>query len=610
VTNLETNFGRRMAWLRLSDRILAGELYWPLPLLALGVLGIFKPGLALPALVLALVPWPARWVAWGRPSAPAFLACPLGLLALGAGLGLVVAYDRALSWPMLLTLLGSLALFFAIVNWHGSPEHLAGGLVLAAGLAALYFVGQYSHFDYHEGVGRVASVGRITGSLLPDLGFFQPPANAMAGFLEGTLLLALVLAWRARTWLRWGWGLAALLIAYALLISGSRGAWVGLAVAVGIGVWLLVPRRALRLALAGLAVAGGLLIVPAGYLARHLLEAGSPVPVLSSALNTATSRFELYRNSLNLLADYPLTGIGLGDTFTMVYSRYQLLIPVPYLSYAHNLFLAVALGLGLLGLAGLVWLLISFYRFVIRVERAALEPEQVPIFRAAWLGASVTFVHGLVDSPQFSHSRWTMPLLFALLGLSILIGRPALSPLSRPARPRAWRWATGGTLVLGLIVAGLVIPSPLAAAWQANLGALVQTRAELNPGLDVPARQEGLARAAAHFQRALSLDPAQPTANRRLGMIALDRADFPAAAAYLERAYAREPANQATLKALGYAYMWTGRLDAAERLFRQVDFASQLRNELDYYRWSWSRQGQDDLASYADDMARRLDRVY
>jgi hypothetical protein len=602
--NIQPNPGRRQPLLHLADRILAGELFWPLPLLALGVLGILNPVLVVPALVVALVPWPARWFAWGRLSSPAFLARPLGLLAIGAGVGLLVAYDRALSWPMLLTVLGSLALFFAIVNSHASPQRLAGGLVLAAGLMALYFVGQYTHFDYQEGVGRVATVGRITGSLLPDLVVFRPHPNAMAGFLEGTLLLGLVLAWRARGWQRWTWGLAAVLIAYALLISGSRGAWVGLGVALGIWALLLIPGRALRLALGALAVAGGLLAV---YVALRLVQPGHQVLALSSALDTANSRYVLYRNSLNLLADYPLTGIGLGDTFTMVYSRYQLLIPVPYLTYAHNLFLSVALGLGLVGLVALVWLLIDFYRFVIRVERAALEPGQVSLFRAAWLGASVTFVHGLIDSPQFSHSRWTMPMLFALLGLSILIGRPALSSLSRPARSHAWRQAAGGALAFGLIVAALAFPSPLAGIWQANLGALDQTRADLNPGLDVPARESLLARAAAHFQRALNLDPAQPTANRRLGMMALDRADFNAAVAYLERAYAREPANQATLKALGYATMWTGQLDPAERLFRQVEFARQLRDELDYYRWWWSTQGRDDLSGYADDMARRLD---
>jgi hypothetical protein len=602
--NIQPNPGRRQALLHLADRILAGELFWPLPLLALGVLGILNPVLVVPAMVVALVPWPARRFAWGRLSVQVFLARPLGLLAIGAGVGLLVSYDRALSWPMLLTVLGSLALFFAIVNSHASPQRLAGGLVLAAGLMALYFVGQYSHFDYQEGVGRVATVGRITGSLLPDLVVFRPLPDAMAGFLEGTLLLGLVLAWRGRGWQRWAWGLAALLVAYALLISGSRGAWVGLAVAVGIWALLFIPSRALRLALAVLAAAGGLLAV---YLALRLVRPGSHVFALTSALDTASSRYVLYRNSLNLLADYPLTGIGLGDTFTMVYSRYQLLIPVSYLTYAHNLFLSVVLGLGLVGLVALVWLLIGFYRFVARVERTELESEQVSIFRAAWLGASVTFVHGLIDSPQFSHSRWTMPMLFALLGLSILIGRPALSSLNRPVRLRAWRWAAGGTLALGLIIAALALPSPLAGIWQANLGALVQTRADLNPGLDVPARESLLDRATAHFERALSFDPAQPTANRRLGMMALDRADFNAAVVYLERAYAREPANQATLKALGYATIWTGQLDLAERLFRQVEFASQLRDELDYYGWWWPTQGRNDLASYADDMARRLD---
>jgi len=504
---------------------------------------------------------------------------------------------------MLLTLLGSLGLFFAVVNSFDSPRRLGGGLVIVAGLMAFYFVGEYAHFDYQGEVGRLAGLGRLTGSLMPDLVVFTPHPNAVAGFLEGVLLMSLVLAWRARGAGRLGWGLAALLIAYGLLISGSRGSWVGLALAMGIWALLLVPSRALRLAVGAIWVVAGLLGVT--VIAR-LVAPEQQALALNSMLETAGSRLVLYRNSLHLLGDYPFTGIGLGDTFAMVYSRYQLLILVPFLTYSHNLFLSVALGQGLLGLAALAWLLVSFYSFVARVERAGLDARRLPLFRAAWLGATATFVHGLTDSPQFSGSRWTMPMLFALLGLAILTGRPALIQPGQEERRRNPRWVALAAVIVVAIAAGVVFRRPLAGTWYANLGAVYQTRADLAYDLDEVAREAARAQAMAHFERALRLDPTQPVANRRLGTMAMDRQDFAPAVTYLERAYPQETGNQATLKALGYGYLWVGQLDTAEERFRQVDFRSELVKELGYWGWWWGTQDREDLSHYALEMAQRL----
>ncbi len=593
----------RSPLLRLTDGVIALELIWPFPLMAVGVLGISDPLVAGVAVILALMPWPARLLVFGRPTRQAFVGGGLGLLVVGALVGMWATYDPALSWPMLLTLLGSVCFFFAIVNSPRSPWPVASGLVMAAGLVALYFVGQYAHFGYRWEMGRLARLGRMTGSLMPDLVFFVPHPNAVAGLLEGALLLNLALIWRARGGRRWAWGVVLVVIAYGLLVSESRGAWVGLAVVMGIGVLLLVPSRAFRLTLAAAGIAGSLL---ATYAAVRLVTPDRQIIFLSSALNTVGNRLLLYRNSLYLLGDYPFTGIGLGDTFAMVYSRYQLLISVPFLTYSHNLFLSVGLGQGALGLVALAWLLIGFYRFVVRVERAGLRVRSLLLFRAAWLGATATFIHGLIDSPQFSDSRWTMPMLFALLGLAVATGRPALIRLGQREIRRRRGWVALGMVVVALALAATVFRQPLVSAWYANLGAIYQTRADLSPDLDETARGATMARAVTYFERALSLDPSQPVANRRLGIMALDRGDFDAAIAYLERAYSQEPGNQVTLKALGYAYLWAGRLDPAEGLFRQLDARSELIGELKTWRWWWGTQGREDLSDYAEEMVRRL----
>jgi tetratricopeptide (TPR) repeat protein len=219
----------------------------------------------------------------------------------------------------------------------------------------------------------------------------------------------------------------------------------------------------------------------------------------------------------------------------------------------------------------------------------------------------------LIDSPQFSDSRWTMPMLFALLGLVVVVGRPALMRVGErvtggesEGKRQGWRWIVGAALSSVLLVTAVIFWRPLGGAWYANLGAVYQTRSELSPGLDEAAREAGMVRAVAYFERALSLNVSQPVANRRLGMMALDQRDFDAAVAYLEQAYLQEPGNQATLKLLGFAYLWTGQMDLAERLLRQLDVQSELVEELGNWRWWWGTQEREDLSAYADEMIGRL----
>ena len=93
----------------------------------------------------------------------------------------------------------------------------------------------------------------------------------------------------------------------------------------------------------------------------------------------------------------------------------------------------------------------------------------------------------------------------------------------------------------------LLLPSSLA-AFQANLGAVAQTRAELSRYTwpDVPI-QDALRRdptvnldpAVAYYLAALSRSPANATANRRLGQIELSRGQYDEARGHLQAAYAR-----------------------------------------------------------------------
>ncbi len=519
---------------------------------------------------------------------------PLLLLLLGALVGLGVAYDPALSRSLFAALLLSLLLYSLLARLPPSKGRaVAWGVLVVQGLAAWYFISQYAYLGYPAKIGIIHRLGQVTGRLAPNLVFFWPHPNAMATFLEGGIPLAVALALSSRRPLeRVGAVLVGASLGYALLLTASRGAWVALVVTAFLTAALWARRRLparvglpLALAVLGLALAGLVVL---------FLLGPDRVPGLRSALARAASRFTLYANSLHLLRDYPLTGIGLGETFPLIYSYDVLLLQVPFLNYAHNLFLAVWLNHGLLGLLGLLWLLVAFLSLLGRGIREGASP----LFWGASLGVVVLLLHGLTDAPQYVDGGWVMPPLYALLGLAVAAGprRPATAKAGR----RRLQMVLPGVLVLLLVI--LTWPF-LRATYELNRGAVQEIQADLAPNL-TEGEREGLRTAAAdHYQAALRAWPEQTMAHRRLGLLALEAGEFEAAVVHLERAWRGDPTHPANRKGLGYAYLWAGRLDEAEPLLRTVP---QVRQELETWAWWRAKQGQPRLADYARQMADRL----
>jgi lipopolysaccharide biosynthesis regulator YciM len=114
-----------------------------------------------------------------------------------------------------------------------------------------------------------------------------------------------------------------------------------------------------------------------------------------------------------------------------------------------------------------------------------------------------------------------------------------------------------------------------------------------------------LEQADAALRTALLSDPANRTANHRLGLIALLRRDFPSAAAFLEEAYRSAPNHRGVIKALGYCYAWLGEMEKARSFLSKIPEA---RTELDVYTWWWRTQGQPGLADRASTILSELNR--
>jgi hypothetical protein len=308
----------------------------------------------------------------------------------------------------------------------------------------------------------------------------------------------------------------------------------------------------------------------------------------------------LYQNSLFVASDYLFTGIGLGDTFPLIYSRYGLLIQVLQLTYAHNLLLSVWMGQGLPGLLVFAALVITFYLFVGKVLR--LRPRR--LFHAMWLAVTVNLIHGLFDSRQYVEALWLMPTLFGLIGLTAALGRLVVRGEKRPQNLRYIPWRLAAAVSVVLVVGVVAFNRELRAAWYTNRGALLETRTELNPAFSEAQRNTGYDEASEFYQRALGIDPIWSNANRRMGNLYVKTGRYAEAILPLEAALLHEPANGATIKGLGLAYTWSGRSADAARTFLLLPDPAGMNEELTQWGFYWgSEQDQPLLSAYAYETA-------
>jgi len=530
----------------------------------------------------------------------------IALFGVSAVLGSRASYDPALSQEALTAILLSIIVYFAIAYGarHIAIAWLIGGVsvLLGAGFA-IYFIGQFAYQNYPETPAFIQRIGNIT-TILPKLGDLYVHPNAAATFLETLLPVSVALCIGSRRWfLRIFWLMCSLLYLYAIFLTYSRGSWVALLVVGMISLYLLLvlrffPERKL------LVTAAASVIAILGILLFFILS--SRFPALANVLGTAESRLTLYQNSLYLASDYPYTGIGLGETFGMVYSRYALLIYVPFLTYSHNLPLAVWLGQGLPGLISFVGLLICFYAFAIRVIQFG-HPHGVInlLFYGALMGATATLLHGLTDARQYTESPWIMPSLFVAFGLTVATGSNANSSLHDKGMVEARSWIVPMGLFWGfvLLLVGVIFTTgqTMQAAWEANLGALLETRSDrtIMPALADAERAEMIAQAEQHYRAALAIDSSLPSANRRLGNLLVAQEDFADAIGFLDRAVIAEPDNAAAKKGLGLAYTWLGRTDDAAHQFSALADPVAMQEEL--FAWAQFREdsAQPLLSAYA-----------
>ena len=384
---------------------------WP-ALLAVA-LGIAFPALLPYSLLVLLLFWPLRWLAHGSLSVRTPVDFPILLLALLLPVTLWATARPDITHPQVYRLAVGVGTFYAIANWANSQFRLR---VLLIGVALLLSaLALLAPFGIEWGISKYNLIPISLYARFPLLLSDTINPNVMAGILVlimPVLIAALIFAWRELLPYPRVVAIVALVLgAVALLLTQSRGAW--LALLICIGLLLVLAWRWGWLIIAGLGLVSLAAII--------FLGPSSSVDVLMGGgqLQNIEGRLEVWSRALYMIEDFSLTGVGIGMYMHVADLLYPFFLFAPgQIEHAHNLFLQVAVDLGLPGL--IAWLAV-FLGLAYSAGRlfytARRDADRLYTALGAGLLASLLalLVHGLVDAVTWGMVRHA-PLVWGLWG--------------------------------------------------------------------------------------------------------------------------------------------------------------------------------------------------
>jgi O-antigen ligase len=221
---------------------------------------------------------------------------------------------------------------------------------------------------------------------------------------------------------RRGLGLSLMLVGgTALALTQSAGGlFIGVPVALAVVLILVLQRRAI-LPLAGLVLVGGI-----GGI--YLLRFPRFAQLLDFTSGTNFFRLRVWESAINVICDYPITGLGL-DQF-LYFFRGTYILPdawqEPDLSHPHNFLLDFWTRLGLAGVFVFAWLQVAFWGRVRLLYGIVRENKRHFAVLVGIVGAMANLLaHGLVDNSVFVND---LALLFVFLLAAVQVSTVAETP--------------------------------------------------------------------------------------------------------------------------------------------------------------------------------------
>lgn len=305
---------------------------------------------------------------------------------------------------------------------------------LLAGELATAVLGIRQLFGNTEELARWADPNSVATGTIRIYGTLENP-NLLGGFLLAVLPLALAALLRWQAPLRRLFAATALWLGLvALVLTYSRGAWMGMVASLGLMALLLALRQTRgwpplwRRLLPALLLLGGTAVLVVLVTQVEPLR----VRVLSLVAGREDSsnnfRINVWMAALQMVQDRPWLGIGPGNTaFNLIYPLYQQ--PKFNALSAYSIPLEIMVEAGIPGLLALLGLMVASVRTAMaqwRTDGAQALPALASLAMIAGLG-----VQGLTDTIFFRPEVQ----LIGWFALAVLAAADAVSPEPAPDQP-------------------------------------------------------------------------------------------------------------------------------------------------------------------------------
>jgi O-antigen ligase len=292
-----------------------------------------------------------------------------------------------------ISLVSSVLLVYLVVGVASTPRRLRVTMVSLV-LVAAAFGGLAVLEHYHVFILRAGNIrSHVT---------FKDP-NTFGGILGAAAALGIPLAaverrvWRAVV-LWCAVGAAAL----GVVMTLSRGAFLGLVFGAVVAIFVAPMKRSMRLTLVIAGIVGILLI---------FFVFLSPTFVATKVTGISTNKSALYRiylaeSGLRIFRAHPF-GVGPGNWQQAILAYHDPRVPYSLLA-SHLTYMTILVETGILGLIGMIGALIAFGVVTIQAALRARTQEVRTLASAALAGFTVLFVQSLTYSLETSKFFWFM----------------------------------------------------------------------------------------------------------------------------------------------------------------------------------------------------------
>ena len=314
---------------------------------------------------------------------------------------------------------GALTVFFtlfALVLYNGIEtkrqlDATVELMVLAAAAVSLYGMYQYVFRAGYQ------SAAWVDENMFSSIMFRVPSTlqnpNMLGQYLILTIPLGGACLLSARSWKKRGLWLACCgVMCICMLLTFSRGAWLGLLVA-GLAFFVMLNPRLLLLA--PFALTALWFVMP-----QTVIERFTSIGNLSD--HSTSYRVSIWLGALRMLKDYWLCGIGPGDAaFNSIYPAYaydEIIAP-----HTHNLLLQITTDVGICALAVFCLMLFWYFRHLCSALHREREGKS-RLLQIAFLSGMLGFmVQAMTDYAFYNYRVMFLFWCYVALGMAAARGR-------------------------------------------------------------------------------------------------------------------------------------------------------------------------------------------